>query len=441
MNKYLSRYLSFYPITMLHGEFIAVYVRKYESFQTMTPEEIVDYQTKALKKLLLHAKHNSIFYSRLYQDIDVHNFQVSNLALLPTITKNEIVNNKNEIITRNSVFDTHKTTGGSTGRAVTIIKNPTALARERAATARAYRWAGIEIGDKQFRFWGIPIQKINKLKYKVIDYIANRKRASAFSITDAYLETISNEINKFKPAYIYGYVSAVAELASYYKRHSLTVPDSVKSVITTSEILTTSLRNHIESSFKRKVFNEYGCGEVGSIAHECELGNMHIMSDNIIVECINELGEVTSDGEIVVTDLFNYSMPLIRYRLGDYATLEKGLCDCGRTLPLIKNIHGRAYDMIQCKDGKKLHPESVMYIFEEVKDKFGTIEQFQVIQQSYELFKVYIKKDKGYSEYTEEYLASRFKEKVCKDSKLVFIYVNEIPREKSGKLRLIKSEI
>ena len=193
-------------------------------------------------------------------------------------------------------------------------------------------------------------------------------------------------------------------------------------------------------AFCTRVYNEYGCGEVGSIAHECEQGSMHIMAQNLIIEVVN--GKRTDkSGKILVTDLFNYAMPLIRYDVGDYATLSELSCPCGRGLPVIEMIHGRAYDMIIDPGGKSHHPEILMYVFEELKTRNPGIDQFQVIQKRHDLLTINLVTGEGYDKTTEKVTTECIRNVVHRDFTTVFNYTNSIPREASGKLRIIKSEI
>ena len=202
-------------------------------------------------------------------------------------------------------------------------------------------------------------------------------------------------------------------------------------------MLTESARANIQDSFGVKVFNEYGCGEVGSIAHECEHGSMHIVADNLFLE-IDGNGE---NGEIVVTDYFNFATPLIRYKIGDFATINYGECACGRTLPMLKGIHGRAYDVIRTSDGRLLHPEAVMYIFEAVQKKNGAFKQFQAIQEDLDRFLVNIVPTKHWSEEVQHEIEAGLKKHISHNIKTHFNLVNHIPREKSGKMRVIKSQL
>ena len=234
----------------------------------------------------------------------------------------------------------------------------------------------------------MPLSKKSQYLSRVVDFVSNRSRLSAFHINEASLEGYYKKLIKLKPVYLYGYVSMITAFASYLDRHKLDRLHGLKTIITTSEVLDSGSRGMIERVFGVKVFNEYGCGEVGSIAHECEHGNMHIMAENVIIEIDASADNEGGCGEIIVTDLHNFAMPLIRYRIGDYATLSYEVCQCGRGLPVIKQVHGRAYDVVIDPDGNKYHPEMLMYIFEELKSNAAGIRQFQVTQKSVDTLEV-----------------------------------------------------
>ena len=287
----------------------------------------------------------------------------------------------------------------------------------------------------------MPLSKRSQLLSRSVDFISNRTRLSAFQINEKSLEEYFQKLLKLRPVYLYGYVSMITAFASYLEKNKLNGLPGLRSVITTSEILDAYSRKLIENVFGVRVFNEYGCGEVGSIAHECEHGNMHIMAENVIIEIDASESAGGESGEIIVTDLHNYAMPLIRYRLGDYATLSKEECRCGRSLPVIKKVHGRAYDMVIDPEGNRLHPEVLMYIFEELKASGAGINQFQVIQTSVDSFLINIMPDVYYKNETEEIIRSRIRDKIHSGISVNFCYVDEILRDKSGKLRVVKSEI
>jgi len=441
MHPFVSKYFFFYPVTFLHGENISRYLSRYKKFQYSDSQEIAAYQLKYLKKLLIHAQQTVPYYRDLFNEIgfDATNLKsISELKALPALTKPTIIKKTDQMRSASKYFYTsNKTTGGSTGQTVSILKNADALARERAATLRAYEWAGVAMGDPQARFWGIPLSQKNKLLYKAIDFISNRKRFSAFNITPNAMEEYYRSLLTLKPVYFYGYASILKEFASFVIEKGFPPLPSLRSIITTSEVLTDNVRELLERAFKCPVFNEYGCGEVGSIAHECEYHKMHIMSDNLIVEIESDTSS-NGTGEILVTDLFNYAMPLIRYRVGDYATLSNETCECGRTLPLISKIHGRAYDFIVSPDNKKHHPELLMYIFEELKQQQADILQFQVVQLAIDKLDIFIVRGDAYADEVSTMLVNRIHEKINSDFDISITFVESIKREASGKLRLIK---
>lgn len=439
MNYLISRFAFYYPSTLLKGEPIAWLMGDYQRQQFWSREQLREYQFKKLKLLLEFAFNHSLFYKNLYQEAgftpeDIRS--VDDLRLLPSIDKNNLINQLDQILpSKPNLLWSQKTTGGSTGEPVKLYKNPMALARERCATWRGYEWAGLRIGDSQLRFWGVPHDRISSLKALLTDVIANRMRVSAFNLTEKSLHRYYRSALRYKPRYLYGYVSVIEEFARFISVNGLEPIPSLKAVITTSEVLSPVTRNRIEFSFKTRVFNEYGCGEVGSIAHECEQGNMHLMADNLIVE--QDAGEEEA-GELLVTDLFNYATPLIRYRLGDFATLSEKHCSCGRGLPVIESIHGRAYDILSMPDGRRVHPESVIYVFEDIQKNTRAFNQFQVIQESPDEILIRIVPSERFDDSVKDKIIGFLKKELSKNIKYKLKFVSEIPREASGKMRVVK---
>jgi phenylacetate-CoA ligase len=416
-------------------------MRQLRKSQYWKREKIESYQLYKLYKLIGDAKVNVKLYSEMYRGFNLNAIDtIDALHDLPFVNKKMVKERHNDFYSKRiPLFCTKKTTGGSTGQAVTILKSRSAMANELAATWRGYSWAGIDIGDRQARFWGVPFTgKKNNLP-QMIDFVCNRTRLSAFSFTDESLRRYGKKIITFRPAYFYGYVSMIEEFAKYVEKKRLEF-GQLKAVITTSEVLHKSQKEYMEKVFKAKVYNEYGCGEVGSIAHQCEYGNMHISSENMIVEILDgdricENGEI---GEIVVTELNNSVFPLIRYRLGDFGTISESQCECGRGLPILENIKGRAYDVIETEDGRKFHGEFFMYIFEEVERNNLGVARFQVKQLDFNNIVVKIVPSENYDKYSSEKLVTELARKHLGDNvKISFENVNEIIREKSGKMRLI----
>jgi len=437
--------LAYYLAVYLKGERLVKEYKFAKEKQYESIDWIHEHQIREFKKLYMYAYNNIPFYNQLYKK---HGLSLNEeidfdfISRLPSIQKKDIIYSQSLMTgdTGFSLFATKKTTGGSTGEPVTIYKNPRALAAERAVTWVGYEWAGISIADRHVRIWGDPIDIKQTLKRRVVDLFANRLRLSAFALSDKQFDDYYHKLVNFKPIYLYGYVSALLSFSEYLSKNDLMLPKTVKSVIATSEVLTPWIKSEMEKNFGVRVYNEYGCGEVGSIAHECESGGLHLMETNLIVEVDAEDGD---EGELIVTDLTNYLMPLIRYRIGDYGAIDLSMCKCGRMLKKLKNIHGRAYDCLVRLNGDKVHPEAVMYIFEMVKSKYGAqINKFKVIQKSLAVLDVLliVPHDKLKSE-VEDVIKNELMNKLPDIEYVNFKYVNRIDREQSGKMRVVVSEV
>lgn len=437
MNSIFAKYFFYYPVTLLNGENISRHLKTGDVFQKEKNENIILHQKNAINNLIRYVKQHSPYYRQILANVN----DFKDFNSIPFLTKQSLINEFDNICTPKAKGASLKTTGGSTGEPVKIYKNSDALARERAATWRSYQWAKVSIGDKQARFWGVPHNAKNALKAKIIDFVSNRKRVSAFNLTKESLDEYYETMVKFRPSYLYGYVSVIRRFSEHIRDYNLQKIESVRSIITTSEVLTEGDRTIIEDVWTVKVFNEYGCGEVGSIAHECEYGNMHIVADNLLIEIIDQDGNPTETGEVVVTDFYNYATPMIRYKVGDFATLSHESCLCGRTLPILKGIHGRAYDIIKTPSGKSVHPEALIYVFEELQQKHHAFSQFQIIQRELDRLVVYIIPNDNWSDAMELMITTAIQNKVDPSFQLSFFKTTEISREKSGKMRVVKSEL
>jgi phenylacetate-CoA ligase len=441
INQYFHKHLVYLPIATLKTKHFLKNFYALKLSQFKTEDEIRSIQAKKLIKLLAYATKNVPAYKGMentfgYKSDDIDKI----LNTIPFTLKDDIKKNFSGYISKENFYLlTKKTTGGSTGQPVTILKTREAMGFELAATWRGYSWAGIDIGDKQARFWGVPFSNFGKFNAWLTDKICNRIRLSAFSFNDDCLMAYSKKIEQFKPDYFYGYVSMLCDYARFCSNKLDNISITPRCIITTAEVLTSRQKKILQSVFKTKVYNEYGCGELGTIAHECEHGNMHISAENMIVEILdgNRICEDGELGEIVVTELNNLAMPLIRYRLGDYASISAKACKCGRQLPILNEVKGREYDTITLANGKKIHGEYFMYIMEASKKKDLGVGKFQIIQKNLFELQVKVVPEKTFNLDSEKFIRqsilSQFDEKIDINIELV----DQIPREKSGKMRLV----
>src|SRR5690606_25431630 len=134
-----------------------------------------------------------------------------------------------------------------------------------------------------------------------------------------------------------------------------------RSVIVGAEKLYPFQRKLIEEAFAAPVFETYGSREFMLIAAECDRHEgLHLTSEHLLVEILDEDGRPTPAGEagnVVITDLYNFGMPFIRYANGDRAIAGWSKCSCGRGLPLLRQVTGRRLDVLHSPDGRRIPGE------------------------------------------------------------------------------------
>lgn len=442
LNTFFFKYFIYYPVTIGRGEYPGIFLKKLLVSQYFDSQTIRNLQEKKFLKLVHYAKKYTKYYNTVIPD-DI--IGLKELNKIPLLNKDVIRNQPTYFHSMHFNGITRaKTTGGSTGAPVTIVKNNFGMAKELAATWRGYSWANVNIGDKQVRFWGMPLDKKAQLRAKMIDFTTNRIRFSAFRFSENDISEYAQVIKRKKPIYIYGYVSMIRQFCQYVQKYNLGREFNFKCIITTSEVLTDSDRIFISSIFNCPVYNEYGCGEIGTIAHECAYGKLHISAENMIVEIVDNDGRQLPNGEpgeIVITDLTNFSMPLIRYRMKDYGCISNEVCPCGINLPILAHIYGREYDIVQNSSGTKFHGEFFLYMVEDAQKAGIIVDGFQLEQLAIDhlLIRAVCSSNNFFK--FKKFMERRIKKDFDVDTIVSFENSTAIPREKSGKIRVIKGLI
>lgn len=440
-DRFFFKYCVYLPATWIRGQNVAGHLGQLRKTEFLAPAERRKLQEARLSRLVQAAKSGVPEYSRRLAHLRSGALSLQDLGTVPPLTKQNVRDLHSELCyTPRPRFIVAKTTGGSTGEPVTIHKTHTAMAWELAATWRGYAWAGVHMGDLQARFWGVPLSAAGQRNARLTDFVCHRHRFSAFNFDRNSFEQYDQLLRRNPPDYFYGYVSMIAELARWYTDTGRRLDQPPGAVITTSEVLSPDDRSAIETAFGCRVFNEYGCGELGTIAHECEHGRLHTSDENMIIEILDgdrpcKPGE---KGEIVVTELNNIAMPLIRYRTGDFGSLSDETCPCGRTLGVLSEVFGRAYDFIVAPDGRRFHAEFLVYIFEEAQRQKCGIAQFRVEQTAPDhLHLLVVPSESGFPDQEELRLVARIRELLGVNMRVTTSRVQRIQREASGKMRVI----
>lgn len=439
INEWIFRNLVFFPATRMMRQTVARDLTQLEDSQFFDANKMSALQDEKLRLALRKAVADVPRYSELKSQID---WSADLLSQLPVITKTDILDNREGFVSKDDLRGAvTKTTGGSTGQPVTLLKSPGAVSMELAGTWRAYGWVGLKIGSRQMRFWGVPQKSGGAVSAGIKDFLLNRKRCSAFAFNDTNLAGYYDQLKSFKPAYLYGYASMLEEFSRFIVRKGNAGKPNreLTCVISTSEVLSDSQRAVISEAFGVPVFNEYGCGEFGSIAHECTAGKMHVTSENVILEVVNDgkpanPGEV---GELLVTELNNKTMPMFRYRIGDFGAVSYEPCACGVKLPILTGLFGRAYDTITSPDGRKYHGEFFLYVLEDARRSGLDVKGIQVRQSSVNALDVALVAASEDQVALVELFESRLISGMGAEMQISVSFVEAISREKSGKMRVV----
>lgn len=340
----------------------------YQQSDNWSPEEMETYRWNELKSTLKHAEQTVPFYRQRFADlgISVDDIRtVDDLQQLPYTTKDDIRAHSEDMISE--AFDPRTLnmdpTSGSTGQ-------PLRLYNDREATIRNYaiRWArcrpGLTRRMKSANFTGLEIVHPSQASppFWRTNYASRQQLYSVFHMHDDTLSTYVEELNRFKPEWIYGYPSALFTLAEFMIRSNLKI-NPVRAVVTSSESCLPHYRDAIERAFGATLWDEYGQAEFAGLAFQCECGKLHELMDYSFLE-FNATGE-REDGfdvcELICTSIINPCWPLIRYQVGDLALINpKATCPLGKPGRIIERLHGRTSQFLLTNDGRKIANISVM---------------------------------------------------------------------------------
>lgn len=419
----------------------------YKSFRKQSIYGISPETTRELLiKILLHCQKYVPYYANLIRQIGSEEVieQRPDLYLykLPILTKDIIRTNFDQFKSidlgqRKWYFNT---SGGSTGEPLKLIQDQEYNERSTAISLLYSYLVGRELGEREVRLWGSErdvFQGTMGWKANLFNFLSNTTYMNAFHMTPSRMREFIQSLNTKPPKLIIAYAQAIYELAKFAEYEQMPVVPQ-KAIITSAGTLYPWMREKIETVFQCKVFNRYGSREVGDIA--CErpgYEGLWVAPWGNYVEIVdNDNNPVPAgvEGNILITSLTNFAMPLIRYKIGDRGTLSLN-CQSGQ---ILKQVSGRNVDVFKTKDGTLVDGEYFTHLMY-FKD---WIHNFQVIQKNSS--EITIKIISSTSDYQPEELAdivAKCKIVMGKDCAVTFEFVNDIPPSPSGKYRYTISEV
>jgi phenylacetate-CoA ligase len=409
---------------------------------SMTSEQLQNLNWEKRKAIVVHAYNNTIFYKRYYDSMGFHPDMLqteSDWDKVPVLKKN-MVRQFREEMKDSHVKSKHfgvATTGGSTGLPLKVYTDK--RFNNEILGWRAFKWWNISpaanVGIIHRR---VPTSFFKKLLNRALWWPTKRIYLNASSMSENEIKTFIFDIRKRQIVWLQGYVGALERVADYILENNIKI-DTLKLVWSTSAPLHKNVRTKFEKAFNCRIMNQYGCSEIANIAIQCPHENyLHINYDYVHVD-IADNETYTKDGEILVTCLYNYIFPFIKYQLGDRGMLKKNKCTCGNPLPLLREVKGRVSDAIYTPDGLYIDGDYLTTIFDNYTEY---IDQFQIYQKmNYAIIvyvRIYNKNDETLKVLStvKQTIEQKVKNKVP-----VTIEITDKINDDKGKVRYIISEI
>jgi len=362
------------------------YYKQLQKHQWSTREENSNIQRKKLYALTQYASQNIPYYQRIIQEHQISFSEdtiFTDIKKFPLLSKDIIRSNFDQLYRFRDNTYYRNTSGGSTGEPIILYQDADYFAWNTATKVLFDQWAGRKIGERMVSLSG-TFQDILKSGQGIKLYL--RQQLSGITILNTNRMSEKDKyqyvqrINHIKPSIIFAYNH---ELTRFIQEHHLEVY-SPRAIMTTGGVLYPEVQARIEGVFKAPVFNCYGSREVGSVACNCKTSpGLHLIPDIHYLEILDNNGKEVKPGEagnIIVTLLTNYTMPLIRYKIGDIGALSEKNCPCGRELPFLEKVVGRISGRFKNKFGDFINAGlfySLFYFKENIR-------QFQVIQETTE---------------------------------------------------------
>jgi phenylacetate-CoA ligase len=422
----------------------ASYLREFERSQYLHPDDLRNLQMRRLRQQLIDAYRYVPFYRhRMTQagltPLDIHTHE--DLRLLPVLTKRDIQDHQDLLVSSNVPPNKRQQnqTGGSTGSPLQFLVDVERFDSRMASTVRHNSWAGLRIGDWYAHPWGS--------RFDVGDtpdpnpawrqkFLYRNLSLHTAAVSEEAMMRFVEVLRRYRPKYMVAYAQSAVLFAEFCTANNIH-DISFESMIVSAEMLLPGKRAILEETFRGKVFDRYGCREVSVIASECEYhSGLHVNADALIVEVEPAPNLPAGMGRVLVTDLLNRSMPLIRYEIGDLASLDTDMhCPCGRSLPLIGKIQGRTSDFLRLPSGRMIAGPSLALLAADMRD----VRQVQFIQRDPANVTLKVVAGNGYSQRTEEELRRRMLPYLEQESSLTIVTADSIPSEPSGKYRFVKT--
>jgi phenylacetate-CoA ligase len=421
------------------GGFLAQ-LNKAEERQDWSIEERVAYRDARLRAFVQHAATTVPYYSDLFQRLRIRPEDIRTMAdlrVLPILTRQQVQETPSRFVS-SAVSPRDRVamhTSGTTGGGLRFSTTRDAVHEQWATWWRYRRSHGIEPGTWCAYFGGRSVADASQAAppYWRYDYAGKQVLFSGYHMSRANLHGYVAELRRRRLPWLHGYPSLLALLASYILDSGEGPGYQPRWITVGAENLLPQQANLIDRAFGTKPKQHYGMAEAAANFSECEHGVLHVDEDFSAVEfASHEAGEVC---RVVGTNFTNPATPLLRYEVGDLATLDERTCECGRGGRLVANVDGRIEDYVVLRNGARIG--RMDHVF---KDMIN-VREAQIHQSVSGMLTVRVVRGSRYTDQDEADLLRELRKRVGEDEEIKVEYAASLPRSSSGKLRLVVSEV
>ncbi|MDP3088554.1 MAG: AMP-binding protein [Methylotenera sp.] len=426
-----------------------------EQSQWWTLEQIQHHQLLQAKSLLVHAVATVPYYKQTIPQSMMESVDDLDWALwqsIPILERKDVQEHSQNLISK-AIPQSHQPVGigmtsGSTGRPISLMRTKITSIMWDAFTLRTHLWYDRNLSKKRaaIKYFesGVAIAPLGAQQLgwgSASDMFLPQGEVVALNVSTPIQEQVQ-WLLKEQPDYLVSYPSNLTAIAEHCIRGGIALPN-LRELATIGELLCDEQRNVCREAFGLEIIDTYSAEEVGYIAMQCPLNqHLHMQSENVLVEVIDDDGNPCKSGEIgrvIITTLHNFAKPLIRYAIGDYAKVGEP-CECGRGLPVLKKVMGRARNMFVKPDGSYFWP-SFPKVAPEFYAQLPKVRQYQYVQKAIDWIEIRIAVNARYSESIEQVFAEATRKEFGYPYRVTFLYLNEIAHSKYQKYEEFLSEI
>jgi phenylacetate-CoA ligase len=366
---------------------------------------------------------------------------LDDLTRIPPLERGEFQRQGIRGLAQQGASGTRRRTSGSVGQPLEVLRPPELRPWSAAVYRRFHESLGVRPGEHQLGLRTSGRRDGRGSRLRRIPPNLSVIQRSDLTDPEAFRRVL-RLLARRPPALIGGFSTGLYYFATMLSAAGRTV--RAKACWSGGNVLAEHHRPAIEEAFGCEVYQRYACEEVGVVAHDCPEGrSLHVAAETIIAEVVRDDGRPAEPGEVgqlLLTDLRNLAMPVIRYRIGDIASRpENPQCRCGRSLPVLGKLIGRSNDVLVKSDGTILLPG---FVTDVMQNALESVLEYRVLQHPDLSIEVsMVQRDEPDPDQARRRIAAALDELVGIAGATRIERVGEIPLIGVDKLRHIESHV